>query len=339
MWLRHTTRSHPFARSSSATACAKHILIEVNHFHSPDSKFLHDVYECDEYPNRQPIPLLSVGQRIGTNYVEIDPKKIVGVVDCNIPEEARAFIDPNEETTRIGQNVVDFFLRDMKAGHIPSTMFPIQSGVGTTGNAVLKAIGRCEGLPPMEVFSEVVQDAVIELIENGKITQASAAAMTCTNECIQHVYDNIDFFSRHLTLRPSELSNAPELIRRFGVIAMNTALGRLGYDVKPRHLLDVLASHLGMAALRHGEPVVEATEDRQRGVEGFLSEDAKHLLAEWMLGYAIEMVKSCLRAPADVECGGDMGRRCRGTQAICHRRGDRPYGGRSGGITCRGYRR
>ena len=26
-----------------------------------------------------------------------------------------------------------------------------------------------------------------------------------------------------------------------------------------------------------------------------------------MLGYAIEMVKSCLRAPADVECGGDMG--------------------------------
>jgi len=76
----------------------------------------------------------------------------------------------------------------------------------------------------MEVFSEVVQDAVVELIEQGKISQASAAAMTCTNECIQHVYENIDFFSRHLTLRPSELSNAPELIRRFGVIAMNTAL-------------------------------------------------------------------------------------------------------------------
>ena len=111
----------------------------------------------------------------------------------------------------------------MKAGHIPSCMFPIQSGVGTTGNAVMKAIGQCEGLPPMEVFSEVVQDAVVELIEQGKISQASAAAMTCTNECIQHVYENIDFFSRHLTLRPSELSNAPELIRRFGVIAMNTA--------------------------------------------------------------------------------------------------------------------
>ena len=203
---------------------AKRIIIELNRFHSPDSKLLHAVYECAEYPHRQPIPLLSVGQRIGTNYVEIDPKKIVGVIDSNIEEEARGFVDPNADLTRIGQNVVDFFLSDMKAGHIPPTMFPKQSGVGTTGNAVLKAIGQCEGLPPMEVFSEVVQDAVVELIEQGKISQASAAAMTCTNECIQHVYENIDFFSRHLTLRPSELSNAPALIRRFGVIAMNPAL-------------------------------------------------------------------------------------------------------------------
>ena len=204
---------------------AKRIFIELNHFHSPKSKFLHDVYECEEYPRRKPIPLLSVGGRIGTNYVSIDPRKIVAVVETNTPEEARGFKDPNEDLSIIGQRVVDFFISDMKKGHIPSCMFPIQSGVGTTGNAIMKAIGRCEGqLPPLEVYSEVVQDAVVELIEKGKISQASCAAMTCTNECIQHVYDNMDFFSRHLTLRPSELANSPELIRRFGVIAMNTAL-------------------------------------------------------------------------------------------------------------------
>ena len=203
---------------------AKHIMIEWNHFHNPNSKHLHDVYECKEYPNREPIPLLHVGGRIGTEYVEIDPKKIVGVVESNIPEEARAFKAVNAETQAIGENVVDFFLRDMKAGHIPAGMFPIQSGVGATGNAVLEAIGSCEGLPPLEVFSEVVQDAVIDLIERGRITQASCTAMTCTNEKVQHVYENMDFFSKHLTLRPSELANGPELIRRFGVIAMNTAL-------------------------------------------------------------------------------------------------------------------
>ena len=203
---------------------AKHIMIEWNHFHNPNSKHLHDVYECKEYPNREPIPLLHVGGRIGTEYVEIDPKKIVGVVESNIPEEARAFKAVNAETQAIGENVVDFVLRDMKAGHIPAGMFPIQSGVGATGNAVLEAIGSCEGLPPLEVFSEVVQDAVIDLIERGRITQASCTAMTCTNEKVQHVYENMDFFRKHLTLRPSELANGPELIRRFGVIAMNTAL-------------------------------------------------------------------------------------------------------------------
>lgn len=203
---------------------AKRVMIEYNHFHSPVSKQLHDVYECREYPHREPIPLLHVGDRIGQNYVSIDPRKIVGVVESNIPEEARAFKDPDESLMAIGHYVVDFFKRDMAAGHIPSCMFPIQSGVGTTGNAVMKAIGTCEGLPVMQVYSEVVQDAVIDLMEQGKISQASCAAMTCTNECVQHVYENIDFFSKHLTLRPSELANAPELIRRFGVIAMNTAL-------------------------------------------------------------------------------------------------------------------
>ena len=203
---------------------AKRIMIELNHFHNPNSKHLHDVYECKEYPNRGPIPLLTVGGRIGTDYVEIDPKKIVGVVESNIPEEARAFKAVNAETQAIGENVVDFFLRDIKAGHIPSCMSPIQSGVGATGNAVLEAIGTCQGLPPLEVYSEVVQDAVIDLIEQGRVTQASCTAMTCTNEKVQHVYKNMEFFKKHLTLRPSELANGPELIRRFGVIAMNTAL-------------------------------------------------------------------------------------------------------------------
>ena len=34
----------------------------------------------------------------------------------------------------------------------------------------------------------------------------------------------MDFFSRHVVIRPSEISNSPEVIRRLGVIAMNTAM-------------------------------------------------------------------------------------------------------------------
>lgn len=204
---------------------AKHVFIELNSFHSPKSKFLHDVYECEEPPFRKPIPLLNVGDRIGTNFVAIDPAKIVGVVETNTPEEARSFKDPDETLCSIAQSVVDFLISEMEIGRIPPSMLPIQSGVGMTGNAIMKAIGMTEGkLPPMQVYSEVVQDAVIDLIEKGRISQASCASLTCKNDCIQHVYDNMDFFSKRLTLRPSELANSPEIIRRLGVIAMNTAL-------------------------------------------------------------------------------------------------------------------
>ena len=67
-------------------------------------------------------------------------------------------------------------------------------------------------------------DAIIGMMLEDKIAHASVAAMTVSNECLKKVYDNIDYFKSRITLRPSELSNSAELIHRFGVIAMNTAL-------------------------------------------------------------------------------------------------------------------
>lgn len=203
---------------------AKRIIIEHNMFHNPNSRFLHDVYEPKEYPFREPIPIVHVGDRVGKSYVEIDPKKIVGVVECSIPEEARAFKALDPLTTQMGNNVAEFLIADMKRGIIPSCFLPLQSGVGTTSNAVLAALGQNPKVPQFEVFSEVVQDAVINMMLEGRIKMASASSMTVTNECLKSVYDNMDYFKQHLTLRQSEISNAPELIRRFGVIAMNTAI-------------------------------------------------------------------------------------------------------------------
>ena len=203
---------------------AQRVILELNTFHDPRVRLLHDEYECAEWPHRQPIPLTSVGGRIGTPWIEVEKSRVAGVVECCIAEEARSFKQLTPETEAIGQNVVDFLLADMRRGHIPPTMFPIQSGVGATGNAVMEAIGKCGALPKLEVFSEVVQDAIIDMMLEGKISQASVAAMTVSNECLKKVYDNIDFFAERLTLRPSELSNSAELIHRFGVIAMNTAL-------------------------------------------------------------------------------------------------------------------
>ncbi|MDD6553910.1 MAG: acetyl-CoA hydrolase/transferase C-terminal domain-containing protein [Prevotellaceae bacterium] len=204
---------------------AKRVILEFNHFHSPVARLLHDCYEPGECGfARQPIPIIHVNDKVGNDYIEIDPKKIVGVVDCNIPEEARAFKPLTPETTQIGTNVAEFLVAERDAGRIPPQFLPLQSGVGATGNAVLQALGQDPKIPHFEVYSEVVQDAAIDLMEKGIITNASATAMTVTNECLQRVYENIRYFKQHLTIRQSEIANSPEVIRRLGVIALNTPL-------------------------------------------------------------------------------------------------------------------
>ena len=210
--------------SPTAARLAKHVILEHNTFHSTGAKLLHDVYELQDPPLRQPIPLTGVGDRIGKPYVEIDAKKIVGVVECHIPDEARAFKDLDPVTTQIGMNVAEFLVADMRRGIIPQSFLPLQSGVGSTANAILAALSQDKNVPDFNIFTEVLQDAVVDMMLDGRVKDASACSLTVTNESLMKVYDNIDYFKNHLTLRQSEISNSPELIRRLGVIAINTAL-------------------------------------------------------------------------------------------------------------------
>ena len=203
---------------------AKKVILELNSFHSPEAKHLHDVYEPLDPPLRQPIPIVKVSDRIGTPYVEIDAKKIVGVVECNLPDEARAFKDSDPITDQIGHNVAQFLVNDMKRGIIPSTFLPLQSGVGSTANAILGALGHEKSVPDFNVYTEVMQDSVVNMMLEGRVKDASSCSLTVSNECLMQVYDNIEYFKKHVTLRPSEISNSPEVIRRLGVIAINTAI-------------------------------------------------------------------------------------------------------------------
>jgi len=210
--------------SPTIARLAKHVVLELNSFHSKGAKYLHDVYEPLDPPYREAIPLLHVGDRIGKPYVEIDPKKIVGVVECDIPDEARSFKDSDPVTTQIGMNVAEFLLNDMHRGIIPRSFLPLQSGVGSTANAILGALGQDKNVPDFDIYTEVLQDCVVDMMLNGRVKNASACSLTVTNECLKQVYDNIDYFKHHLTLRQSEISNSPEVIRRLGVIAINTAI-------------------------------------------------------------------------------------------------------------------
>ena len=209
---------------TAARLAKKGVFIELNAFHSPKSIGIHDVYEPLDPPYRQPIPITKPSDRIGTTYLQIDPKKIVGVIEVNIPDEALSFKDADPVTENIGQRVAEFLMADMKRGIIPSTFLPLQSGVGSTANAILGALGNDPAVPDFNIYTEVFQDAIVELMMKGRVKSASTCSLSVTNEALYQIYDNIDFFKDKLVLRQSEISNSPEVIRRLGVIAINTAI-------------------------------------------------------------------------------------------------------------------
>jgi acyl-CoA hydrolase len=115
-------------------------------------------------------------------------------------------------------------MADMKRGIIPASFLPLQSGVGSTANAILGALGSNPAVPAFNVYTEVLQDAVVDLMRQGRVKSASTCSLTVTNEVLKGIYDDIDQFKDRLVLRPSEISNNPEIIRKLGVIAINTAI-------------------------------------------------------------------------------------------------------------------
>lgn len=210
--------------SPTIARLADRIFIELNTVHGKNLIGMHDLYELERPPYRRPVPIINPSDRIGLPYIQVDPSKIIGVVEVNLPDEARAFVEPDEITTHIGQNVANFLASDMHTGTIPSTFLPLQSGVGNIANAVLSALGKDTSIPPFEMYTEVIQNSVIKLIKEGRIKFGSTCSLTVTNDCLQDIYNNIDFFRHKLILRPSEISNSPEVVRRLGVISMNTAI-------------------------------------------------------------------------------------------------------------------
>lgn len=210
--------------SPTVARLADKIIVELNAAHSKAGMGLHDVYEPLDPPYRREIPIYKVNDRIGQPYVQVDPKKIVGVVETNWPDEARSFTEADPVTDKIGERVAEFLVADMKRGIIPSTFLPLQSGVGNIANAVLGALGRSEAIPAFDVYTEVIQNSVVGLIRDGRVKFASGCSLTVTNDCLNEIYENMDFYRDKLVLRPSEISNSPEIIRRLGVISINTAI-------------------------------------------------------------------------------------------------------------------
>ncbi|MDX2448380.1 MAG: succinate CoA transferase [Desulfobacterales bacterium] len=203
---------------------ADKVIIEINRRQSPRLREMADIIVMPPPPYRTPININSPLTRIGWPYAQVNPKKVIGIVESDEPDTLSTFTPPGENSLNIAGHVTRFLLEEMAIGRIPKTFLPLQSGVGNIANGIMSALGSHPEVPPFYMYSEVFQNSLVDIMVAGKLLGASATSLTITPDKLQQIVDNIDFFASRIVLRPQEISNHPGIIRRLGVISINTAL-------------------------------------------------------------------------------------------------------------------
>ena len=200
---------------------ADKVILEVNSWQNPELEGMHDIYYGTQLPpNRKPIPLLRTQDRIGEAYLRCDPAKVIAVVETHSPDRNSAFSAPDENSRKIAGHILEFLEHEVKKGRLPANLLPLQSGVGNIANAVMAGLnqGPFENLT---AYTEVLQDGMLEMIKSGKLTCASATAFSLSSGALAELNADLGRYKNNIILRPQEISNHPEIIRRLGVIAMN----------------------------------------------------------------------------------------------------------------------
>ena len=200
---------------------ADQVILEVNAWVDERYEGMHDVFSVSgKHGERREIPIYAADTRCGSPYVKIDPRRIAAIVETDSPDRSSVFKEPTEVHRKIARHILDFLEGEVRHGRLPRTLTPIQSGVGNIPNAVLSGLneGPFEG---MTSYTELIQDGMIDMFDSGKLRVASASAVTLSPERQVRYRKDLDRYRKQIVLRPQEISNSPEVIRRLGCIAMN----------------------------------------------------------------------------------------------------------------------
>jgi succinyl-CoA:acetate CoA-transferase len=200
---------------------ADKVILEVNSWQPEKLDGMHDIpYGVELPPYGEPVPIRSAGDRIGEKYYRCDPRKIVAIVETNAPDRNSPFSPPDANSERIAGHILEFLQHEVKKGRMKEGLLPLQSGVGNIANAVL--IGLKDGpFRNLTAYTEVIQDGMLDLLVSEKMRIASATAFSLSPTGVERLQAGFDHYNDKIILRPQEISNHPEVIRRLGCIAMN----------------------------------------------------------------------------------------------------------------------
>lgn len=221
-WLAPSTS---LGHTPAVVDAADRLVVEVNDAQPRKLEQLHDVYRPATPPNRDPIPISSAGDRIGDTRVRFDPEILEAVVRTNRPDGTYEFREPTADDRALAANLAGFLAEELDRNPALQEALHLQFGVGSVGNAVALALDDLDvGDRDVAYFGEVIQDSVLDLLDDGRLSAASATSLALSSDGQARLFDDLDRYADQVTLRPADVSNAPGPVRRFGVVAVNAAV-------------------------------------------------------------------------------------------------------------------
>lgn len=230
--------------SVTYAALAKKVILEVNSSVPENIYGIHDIYQAEDYPHRNVIPIVAPWNKIGRRTIPLNPDKVAAIVFTDKQDSPADIAPPDEKTQRIAGHILGFFEEEVRLGHLTDRLLPIQAGIGKVANAVLTGF-LDSSFYDLTMFSEVLQDSAFDLMDAGKLSFASASSVTVSELCYDRVFNNLSKYRDKFVLRPQNISNTPGLIRRLGVIAINTAIE---FDIYG----NVNSTHIGGTRIMNG---------------------------------------------------------------------------------------
>lgn len=224
-------------------AMADKVIVEINAAQPRELIGMHDVYTMETPPDRAPIPLTSVGQRIGVPHLEVDPGKIVAIVESNELDATAAPALATAATNRIAAHLFDFLEIERRVfwgGRLP----PFQTGFGAMATSLALAL-KDSSFKGVQFFCGGIGDAVLELIAAGTVTAASTGGIEMSPGSIELLRNHTGAIHRACVIRSADVTNNAETIGRMGIIALNSGIEMDIYG-------NVNSSHIGGSKVVNG---------------------------------------------------------------------------------------
>lgn len=202
--------------SNALIDCADKVLLEVNLAVPAEIEGLHDIYRNELKP------LSNILEKNGEPVLRCDPNKIVGIVITDDKEPEISFRETNGVFQDIARQVLRLLDNEISENRLPRD-FTLQAGVGGVANSVLQGLSE-GGYKGLKMYTEVLADSALGFIASGVISMASTTTLDLSPTAIKTFFGDIDFYKKHMVMRPLEVSNGIPQITAMGLVAMNTAL-------------------------------------------------------------------------------------------------------------------